>query len=565
MLFATKSRWLALATLTIAAACSDVEPTTPTTRSLRPLLNVSADPGVRSYCNPTVFRLPAPANTDGQGPAEAFPSTVEVTGAPTSGFKVTVTINALTHTFAADLDMVLVSPSGTQVMLMSDAGSGFDFMSTKVTFDDAAVAAITEPASGAVFPSGSYRPTYVSIGNDTLPGGPSGPYEDALSSFGGADPNGMWQLYVWDDGLSDIGAVGDNGAGESGWCVNITTSNAPPAANAGGPYAAAEGSAITFDGTASSDPDNEIVSYAWDFGDGNTGTGPTPTHTYADNLAADGAYTVTLTVTTNDGATSTATTTVTVSNVAPQVTGVTLYPTPVAVGTPIEISATFTDVGSVDTHTALWDLGPSGTVVSGTVVEGGGSGIATATVVYSAPGVYTITASVTDDDVATGTRSSALSLPAYIVVYDPTTGYVTGGGWINSPAGAYTANPAQTGQATFGFVAKYLTGSSVPTGNTQFHFRVGDLRFSSTRYDYLVVASAKAKYKGEGTINGVGGYGFMLTAGDGDAKEPPGPDSFRIRIWNVATGAIVYDNVQGASEDSYASATIAGGSVTVHK
>jgi hypothetical protein len=142
---------------------------------------------------------------------------------------------------------------------------------------------------------------------------------------------------------------------------------------------------------------------------------------------------------------------------------------------------------------------------------------------------------------------------------------VTGGGWINSPAGSYAANPSLTGQATFGFVAKYVIGSSTPTGNTQFHLQVGDFRFSSTRYDYLVVAAGKAKYKGEGTINGVGGYGFMLTAIDGDMKDPPGPDGFRMRIWNIASGAVVYDNVAGAVEDSYSAANLAGGSIVVHR
>ena len=54
---------------------------------------------------------------------------------------------------------------------------------------------------------------------------------------------------------------------------------------------------VSFDTSASSDPDGTIVSYEWDFGDGTTGTGPTPSHSYA----TDGVYAVTLTLTDEDG------------------------------------------------------------------------------------------------------------------------------------------------------------------------------------------------------------------------------------------------------------------------
>ncbi|WP_165436266.1 M20/M25/M40 family metallo-hydrolase [Amycolatopsis suaedae] len=54
----------------------------------------------------------------------------------------------------------------------------------------------------------------------------------------------------------------------------------------------------TFDGTRSTDPDGDIASYAWDFGDGKTGTGATATHTYPNRQAN---YTAKLTVTDRAG------------------------------------------------------------------------------------------------------------------------------------------------------------------------------------------------------------------------------------------------------------------------
>jgi PKD repeat protein len=88
--------------------------------------------------------------------------------------------------------------------------------------------------------------------------------------------------------------------------ANSTSSNTPasqpPVANAGGPYASTAGTAITLNGTASTDPQGQSLTYAWNFGDSSTGTGATPTHTYA----ATGTYSVSLTVTDTAGLTGTA-------------------------------------------------------------------------------------------------------------------------------------------------------------------------------------------------------------------------------------------------------------------
>ena len=81
-------------------------------------------------------------------------------------------------------------------------------------------------------------------------------------------------------------------------------------------------------------------------------------------------------------------------------------------------------------------------------------------------------------------------------MFDPEGGFVTGGGWINSPEGAYTADPTLTGKANFGFVSKYKKGATTPTGETEFQFRVADLNFHSDIYQWLVVAGARAQYKG---------------------------------------------------------------------
>ena len=144
------------------------------------------------------------------------------------------------------------------------------------------------------------------------------------------------------------------------------------------------------------------------------------------------------------------------------------------------------------------------------------------------------------------------------MVYDPDGGFATGGGWIWSAAGAYKSNEALKGKANFGFVSKYKKGANVPTGNTEFQFRAGDLNFHSSSYDWLVVnqGGTNAQFKGSGTINGQlspagEGYRLMLWAGDDD------PDTFRIKIWHEDGGEqLVYDN--GFNQE------IGGGSIVIH-
>jgi PKD repeat protein len=236
---------------------------------------------------------------------------------------------------------------------------------------------------------------------------------------------------------------------------------------------------------------------------------------------------------------------------------------PQQVGTPISVSAAFEDppfiYTLIDTHTATWDWG-DGASDSGTVTETNGSGSVEGTHEYTAPGIYAITLTVTDNHGDEGVTEYQ-----YVVVYDPYGSFVTGGGWIDSPPGAYNPDPTLTDKATFGFVAKYKKGASVPIGQTEFKFKVADLDFHSDTYDWLVIAGAKAQFKGTGTINGAGNYGFILTAVDSDIPGGGSADKFRIKIWDKDDDFVVYDNKPGESDDSNAATELSGGSIIIHK
>jgi len=92
------------------------------------------------------------------------------------------------------------------------------------------------------------------------------------------------------------------------------SSNLPPVASMSAtPTQGNAPLSVSFDGSASYDPDGNIILYEWDFGDGNTASGQallTTDHTYQN----PGTYTATLTVKDNDNATSSANVTITVSS-----------------------------------------------------------------------------------------------------------------------------------------------------------------------------------------------------------------------------------------------------------
>ena len=207
----------------------------------------------------------------------------------------------------------------------------------------------------------------------------------------------------------------------------------------------------------------------------------------------------------------------------------------VAVGGSVALDGSLSSDPDGDALTETWTA--DGGTVSGNIYTAG-----------TVPGIYDVGLVVND--------GQADSPPATttVVVYDPTGGFVTGGGWINSPGGAYAADASLTGKANFGFVSKYKKGAQVPTGNTEFQFKAGDLNLHSSNYEWLVVNQngANAQYKGTGTVNGAGNYGFMIWAGDG------GTDTFRIKIWDKdAADTVVYDN--GFDQ------AIGGGQIIVHQ
>ncbi|NOT51988.1 MAG: T9SS type A sorting domain-containing protein [Chitinophagaceae bacterium] len=178
-------------------------------------INVYAAPGgiLQTFSNNTTTNVPGIGTSGIGGP---YPSVIGVAGLPAAGVSVrSVEIRNFNHTFPDDVDLVLVSPSGTQqVILMSDAGGATSATGQNFTFSDAASASLADAAFNN---TGAYKPTNHPANPDNFPApGPlslTQPLNPLLSTFTG-DVNGNWRLYAIDDLAGDAGLIG-------GWSITF--------------------------------------------------------------------------------------------------------------------------------------------------------------------------------------------------------------------------------------------------------------------------------------------------------------------------------------------------------
>ena len=158
---------------------------------------------------------PAPITINASGPATPYPSVITVNGLPTTGVGVkNVILTGVNHTWAQDVDVLLQSPSGQNVILMSDVGGFVAIPNATYTFDDAGPAMNATAAN----PTGTYHPTNNGATDNFPAPGPGSITQasPAIAMFGNtANVNGNWKLFVFDD----IG--GDQGNITGGFAINF--------------------------------------------------------------------------------------------------------------------------------------------------------------------------------------------------------------------------------------------------------------------------------------------------------------------------------------------------------
>lgn len=154
--------------------------------------------------------------------ATAYPSTLTVAGALNGITDVNLLMTGYSHANPDDVDVLLVGPGGQRAMVMSDVGGSTDVAGLNLTLDDQAASAL--PDAGPLV-AGTFQPTN-SITPDTAFPAPAPDITGAgtpLSVFNGTNPNGVWSLYVVDDGALFQGAIA------GGWALQISTVDAPAA------------------------------------------------------------------------------------------------------------------------------------------------------------------------------------------------------------------------------------------------------------------------------------------------------------------------------------------------
>lgn len=346
------------------------------------------------------------------------------------------------------------------------------------------------------------------------------------------------------------GDDGHTGGGEGG-------GGADPAhhtsVNAGPDVRGTEGSPVTLRGSVHSlSAGGASARWTYSVGEADPGT----TCSFGDATRAvtsftctdDGEFTVTLTAGSPDGDVSDSAR-VTLENAPPtiELTG----PAPWSLfraGAPVELEATVRDAGNDPlTCSVTWDDGS-------TEEYPAAGGTCDRAHVFAAPGMYTIEATVADDD------GGSAKDETMVVVYDPAAGWTNldGSSALGGTAPAAVLRSA-TGPSWHHLTGRYYNGSDTPTGRAALWVPGTSFRLEARDLEWLVVTpDGKTVAKGTGSVDNQPGYGFVMYGYQGCAQEPapcqPGASKVRTLVWPLAEGrtpgtGTLFDNSPDADFD----------------
>ena len=183
-----------------------------------------------------VFANTAPIAATGGAAIALYPSVITVAGLSNTVYQVQVILNGFTDSNPAADDVLLVPPSGKPVMLMSGMGGGAPADNLRLAIADGGVVV----PLGGVLTSGTNAPEDYDNGANgqptdvPVPPAPARPYNTALASLAGINPNGNWSLFVTNHQSGDLAQI------TGGWSLvlkttpNLTVTSTSPALNGSG-------------------------------------------------------------------------------------------------------------------------------------------------------------------------------------------------------------------------------------------------------------------------------------------------------------------------------------------
>ncbi|GAB3427486.1 PKD domain-containing protein [Massilia solisilvae] len=207
---------------------------------------------------------------------------------------------------------------------------------------------------------------------------------------------------------------------------------------------------------------------------------------------------------------------------------------------------------------ASWSWG-DGSKDVGTISEKDGGGYASAQHAFAAPGIYTVTLTVTDSSGVSTTVQKKITVVG-------TGTYVAGEGWFMSPPGASRMARTHAGIATFAVLSN--TGSALSAAQANVEFTAAGINFRSQQIDAQSMQGDSVQFRGRGNVNGTDGYYFMLNRVR-DTTSGSGKDWVRVRIWHYAPGSqaevVDYDNqLNSRAPDTDRQGTVVGeGAITI--
>ncbi len=282
-----------------------------------------------------------------------------------------------------------------------------------------------------------------------------------------------------------------------------------------------------------------------DWGDGDSNTCAlaagerlfTGTHHYLDDEPSGtirDKYTIRTTLYDASAYSDTMTTCVLVRNLRPQVEQPQPADLVIPVGASLGVTAGFSDSGTLDTHTAVWDWGDDTNSTQANVISP-----VTASHTYTEPAVYEIGLTITDDD----GQSNRASFRHVVAYDDSQSSYAAGAGSMEARVilDPCDLNDVNIVDANFAFVSLDSHG---PGADFELFFRIKGMQFYGATDNWSVVSTAagtSVEAEGKGTINGRLNpndefYDFRITATDVLLAD----DTFQITIWWTDEFGTVY-------------------------